>query len=66
MNSEVVHRCYGFRALLEAALDPSLHDIAESIIVTILQLVGNPRRGENTSDIFDQRVLVSFSFVLFV
>ena len=58
VNCQVVHKCYGFRALLEAALDPSLQDISETIIVTILQLVSNSRT-EDTRNIFDQRILVS-------
>lgn len=58
INSQVVQKCYGFRALMEAAIDPALQDISETILVSILQLVSNPKPGEDTRFIFDQRVLV--------
>lgn len=61
VNSHLVAACYGFKVLIEAVIDPTLQDIAEPILMTILQLVSDPKSRGNIRVILNQRILVSIS-----
>ena len=58
-NSQLVATCYGFKVLIEAIIDPTLSDIAEPILMTILQLVSDPKSRGNIRVMLNQRILVS-------
>ena len=58
VNSQLVASCYGFKVLVEAVIDPTLQDVSEPILMTILQLVSDPKSRGNIRVMLNQRILV--------
>jgi hypothetical protein len=58
-NSYLVACCNGFKVLVEASVDPSLQDIADILLLTVLHLISQPNSRVNINVVLDLRILLS-------
>jgi len=58
-NSYLVACCNGMKVLVEAAVDPALHDAADSLLLSVLHLVSQPSSRVNINMALDLRTLLS-------
>lgn len=59
INPEIVALVNGFTCLLEAVLDPSLQDMVEPIVMSLLYLMGNQHTRKYVRPYLDLRILLS-------
>ena len=59
INPEIVANVNGFTCLLEAVLDPSIHDMCEPIVMSLLYLMGNQSTRIHVRPYLDLRILLA-------